>query len=83
MSQIEKDLGTLKPDFDSFPDLSNKAESTNNILSTLTNDRYSNFEITKDLKLKVHSNEVGGFKEWKIKCIKPATYVISTPSLSE
>jgi DNA repair exonuclease SbcCD ATPase subunit len=38
----------------------------NQILPTLTSDRYSDFEITEDLKFKVHSNEAGGFKEREI-----------------
>jgi exonuclease SbcC len=99
LQQIEKDLGRLKPDFDSYPSLKDEVESTNkeinllkrvnfelsetskdmrnkvlpharfiinNILPTLTSDRYSDFEITEDLKFKVHSNEAGGFKEREI-----------------
>jgi DNA repair protein SbcC/Rad50 len=99
LQQIEKDLGRLKPDFDSYPNLKDEVESTNkeihllkrvnfelsetskdmrnkvlpharfiinNILPTLTSDRYSDFEITEDLKFKVHSNEAGGFKEREI-----------------
>jgi exonuclease SbcC len=38
----------------------------NQILPTLTSDRYSDFEITEDLKFKVHSNEAGGYKEREI-----------------
>lgn len=38
----------------------------NQILPTLTADRYSDFEITEDLKFKVHSNEAGGYKEREI-----------------
>ena len=38
----------------------------NQILPTLTSDRYSDFEISEDLKFKVHSNEAGGFKEREI-----------------
>ena len=99
LQQIEKDLGRLKPDFDSYPSLKDEVESTNkeinllkrvnfelsetskdmrnkvlpharfiinNFLPTLTSDRYSDFEITEDLKFKVHSNEAGGFKEREI-----------------
>jgi len=35
----------------------------NQILPTLTDGRYSQFEITEDLKFKVYSAEAGGFKE--------------------
>jgi len=38
----------------------------NQILPTLTGDRYSDFEITEDLKFKVHSNQAGGYKEREI-----------------
>ena len=38
----------------------------NQILPTLTADRYSDFEITEDLKFKVHSNDAGGYKEREI-----------------
>ncbi|MEM3860137.1 MAG: hypothetical protein QW478_12170, partial [Candidatus Micrarchaeaceae archaeon] len=38
----------------------------NQILPTLTDGRYSDFEITEDLKFKVHSNEAGGYKEREI-----------------
>lgn len=38
----------------------------NQILPALTADRYSDFEITEDLKFKVHSNEAGGYKEREI-----------------
>ena len=38
----------------------------NQILPTLTSDRYSDFEITEDLKFKVHSNQAGGYKEREI-----------------
>jgi DNA repair exonuclease SbcCD ATPase subunit len=38
----------------------------NQILPTLTSDRYSDFEITEDLKFKVHSREAGGYKEREI-----------------
>jgi exonuclease SbcC len=38
----------------------------NQILPTLTNDRYSDFEITEDLKFKVYSKEGGGYKEREI-----------------
>jgi len=38
----------------------------NQILPTLTNDRYSDFEITEDLKFRVHSLEAGGYKEREI-----------------
>jgi exonuclease SbcC len=38
----------------------------NEILPTLTDGRYSDFEITEDLKFKVHSNEAGGYKEREI-----------------
>jgi exonuclease SbcC len=38
----------------------------NEILPTLTGDRYSDFEITEDLKFKVYSKESGGFKEREI-----------------
>ena len=34
----------------------------NQILPTLTDGRYSEFEITEDLKFNVHSNEAGGYK---------------------
>lgn len=38
----------------------------NQILPTITDGRYSDFEITEDLKFKVHSNEAGGYKEREI-----------------
>jgi len=38
----------------------------NQILPTLTDDRYSDLEITEDLKFKVHSREAGGYKEREI-----------------
>ena len=38
----------------------------NQILPTLTGNRYSDFEITEDLKFKVHSNQAGGYKEREI-----------------
>ncbi|MGA2683216.1 MAG: hypothetical protein ABSF44_15625 [Candidatus Bathyarchaeia archaeon] len=38
----------------------------NQILPTLTGDRYSDFEITEDLKFKVYSREGGGYKEREI-----------------
>jgi len=38
----------------------------NQILPTLTDGRYSEFEITEDLKFKVHSNEAGGYKEREV-----------------
>jgi len=38
----------------------------NSILPTLTAERYSDLEITEDLKFKVHSNEAGGYKEREI-----------------
>ncbi len=38
----------------------------NDILPLLTSERYSDFEITEDLKFKVHSQEAGGYKEREI-----------------
>jgi exonuclease SbcC len=38
----------------------------NRILPTLTSNRYSDFDITEDLKFKVHSQEAGGYKEREI-----------------
>lgn len=38
----------------------------NQVLPTLTNGRYSDFEITEDLKFTVHSSEAGGYKEREI-----------------
>ncbi|MFH0847953.1 MAG: AAA family ATPase [archaeon] len=35
----------------------------NQILPTLTDSRYSQFEITEDLRFKVYSSEAGGYKE--------------------
>jgi exonuclease SbcC len=97
--QLETDLGTLKPDFDLFPQLETEVQLQrdkvklhtfvnaqlsetskdlrnkvlpharliiNRILPTLTGNRYSDFEITEDLKFKVHSQEAGGYKEREI-----------------
>jgi len=38
----------------------------NQVLPTLTDRRYSGFEISEDLKFKVYSNEAGGYKEREI-----------------
>jgi exonuclease SbcC len=38
----------------------------NQILPILTDGRYSEFEITEDLKFKAHSNEAGGYKEREV-----------------
>jgi exonuclease SbcC len=38
----------------------------NQILPTLTDGRYSQFEITEDLKFKAYSNEAGGYKEREV-----------------
>jgi len=38
----------------------------NQILPTLTDGRYSDFEITEDLKFKVHSTEAGDYKEREV-----------------
>ena len=37
----------------------------NQILPILTDGRYSEFEITEDLKFKAHSNEAGGTRRGK------------------
>jgi len=99
IQQLNKDLGTLKPDYDLYPELEQEVQECkskmellkrvflelsetskelrnkvipharfiiNQILPTLTDGRYSDFEITEDLKFKVHSNEAGGYKEREI-----------------
>jgi exonuclease SbcC len=38
----------------------------NQILPILTDGRYSEFEITEDLKFKAHSNEAGGYKDREV-----------------
>jgi hypothetical protein len=53
LSQIEKHLGTLKPDFDSFPDLSNKAESTTKEIYLLKRVNFELSETSKDMRNKV------------------------------
>jgi len=99
IQQLNKDLGTLKPDYELCPALEQEVQESkskiellkrvflelsetskelrnkvipharfiiNQILPTLTDGRYSDFEITEDLKFKVHSNEAGGYKEREI-----------------
>ena len=99
IQQLNKDLGTLKPDYELYPALEQEVQECkskiellkrvflelsetskelrnkvipharfiiNQILPTLTDGRYSDFEITEDLKFKVHSNEAGGYKEREI-----------------
>jgi len=99
VTQLEKDLETLKRDYDRLPGLekehgalqekktvldlvvqelgetSKKLRSQvmpyarliiNQILPILTDGRYSEFEITEDLKFKAHSNEAGGYKEREV-----------------
>jgi len=99
IQQLNKDLETLKPDYDLYPELEQEVQTCkseierlkrvflelsetskelrnkvipharfiiNQILPTLTDGRYSDFEITEDLKFKVHSNEAGGYKEREI-----------------
>lgn len=99
IQQLNKDLETLKPDYDLHPELEQEVQTCkseierlkrvflelsetskelrnkvipharfiiNQILPTLTDGRYSDFEITEDLKFKVHSNEAGGYKEREI-----------------
>jgi exonuclease SbcC len=99
IQQLNKDLVTLKPDYDLYPALEQEVRECkskmellkrvflelsetskelrnkvipharfiiNQILPTLTDGRYSDFEITEDLKFKVHSNEAGGYKEREI-----------------
>jgi len=99
IQQLNKDLGTLKPDYELYPALEQEVQESkskmellkrvflelsetskelrnkvipharfiiNQILPTLTDGRYSDFEITEDLKFKVHSNEAGGYKEREI-----------------
>jgi exonuclease SbcC len=99
IQQLSKDLETLKPDYDFYPELEQEVQECksetallqrvflelsetskelrnkvipharfiiNQILPTLTDGRYSDFEITEDLKFKVHSNEAGGYKEREI-----------------
>ena len=99
VTQLEKDLETLKRDYDRLSGLekehkdiqekktvldlvvqeigetSKKLRSQvmpharmiiNQILPILTDGRYSEFEITEDLKFKAHSNEAGGYKEREV-----------------
>ncbi len=99
IQQLNKDLETLKPDYEFYPKLEQEVRECqeevtllkrvflelsetskemrnkvipharfiiNQILPTLTDGRYSDFEITEDLKFKVHSNEAGGYKEREI-----------------
>ena len=99
VTQLEKDLETLKRDYDRLPGLekehsalqekkavldlvvqelgetSRKLRSQvmpyarliiNQILPILTDGRYSEFEMTEDLKFKAHSNEAGGYKEREV-----------------
>ena len=99
VTQLEKDLETLKRDYDRLSGLekeykdiqekktvldlvvreigetSKKLRSEvmpharmiiNQILPILTDGRYSEFEITEDLKFKAHSNEAGGYKEREV-----------------
>jgi exonuclease SbcC len=99
IKQLERDLKSLKPDYEYHPKLKEEVEQQENqvellkrvqlelsetskelrnkvipharfiinqILPTLTDGRYSDFEITEDLKFKVHSNEAGGYKEREI-----------------
>lgn len=96
---LEEQLVELKPDFDSYPSLTDDfknmqqnldvlnrvvqelAETSkglrnsvipnarfiiNDILPRLTNGRYSDFEITEDLKFTVHSNDAGCYKEREV-----------------
>jgi len=99
IQQLKKDLETLRPDYDLYPELNREVQASksriellnstllelsetskelrskvipharfiiNQILPTITDGRYSDFEITEDLKFKVHSNEAGGYKEREI-----------------
>ncbi|WP_455367771.1 ATP-binding protein [[Eubacterium] cellulosolvens] len=71
LGQLEVRTCLLHEFFETARDLRNKVIPyarfiINRILPTLTNDRYSDFQITEDLKFTVHTSEVRGYKEREI-----------------